>query len=228
MRTGVSYHDEIIVYCGIRKNMSNLWKRDIYRAIFITVVVSVAAIAINSVRDPVLAFAAKKGWITPGTQDRVRAVNIIDDWSHEGKFGFSHLPYRRDDPHTGENDSIIDTSQTQTVIYKIEVEDAKRLFDESECLFLDARTVEEYVNDGHIPGAINWPAANYDQFRRRLIDTIDFNQCLVVYCSNPSCTDSSFLASSLRNEGFTEIYWFEAGMEDWLWMGYPVVFSSEP
>jgi rhodanese-related sulfurtransferase len=208
--------------------MSNAWKRDILNAIIMLLSVAVVAIVINSIRDPVLAMAARRGLISPGTEDRVRALRLIDNWSHEGKVGFRDLPAEPNGTDDGQNGVENGGTQVEPVIYRIDVENAKRLFDEGECAFLDARTPEEYSQNGHIPGAINWPAESYDEYRRVLIDTLGKDQCLVVYCSEPSCNDSSFLSSSLRNEGFTEIYWFEGGMEDWLPMGYPVVFGSEP
>lgn len=200
------------------------WKKDIVTTIWMVVIISVVAVAVNFIRDPVLSAAADKGLISPGTQDRMRALWLIDDWSHEGNPGMTELPGEPGTNGDPENGNSTLPLPNEIVVYRIEVGDARRLFDEGECLFLDARTPEEFELDGRIPGAINWPADRYDEYRRQLIDTIPRDRPLVVYCSNISCTDSSFLASSLRNEGFTEIYWFATGMEEWIPFGHPVEY----
>ncbi len=204
--------------------MWNTWKKEIIRAIWMLVIVALVSLVINHVRTPVLNAAASRGWISPGTAVRMRGLNLIDSWKHEGKPGIAELP---GEPRI-DGTPVPDPVDRQIQIIPIEIVRTKEFYDSGEAVFFDARQPEYYAEEGHIPGALNWDANNYDLYRSDFIDTLERDQPIVAYCIGGACDESYYLAMMLINEGFTEVYLFEGGSEEWMLYGYPVNFGSEP
>ena|SRR3990167_374100 len=64
----------------------------------------------------------------------------------------------------------------------------------------------------HIPGSINIPENQLDQYAPKLFAKHDW---IVVYCSGPSCQVSHKAAEKLQKLGFTNVYRYKGGVEDW-------------
>ena len=83
-------------------------------------------------------------------------------------------------------------------------------------LVLDARP-KLFHRLGHVPGAISFPREDfensYTKFKAQL--EINKNQPLAVYCSGPSCEDSTMVQQALVNLGYKQVSVFHGGWEEW-------------
>jgi rhodanese-related sulfurtransferase len=76
----------------------------------------------------------------------------------------------------------------------------------------------EYFEKEHIPGSINIPAGNEDEFAKRFAADKE----IIVYCASTDCDASPKVAKRLTERGFTEVHDFEAGMKAWKDANYSV------
>lgn len=73
----------------------------------------------------------------------------------------------------------------------------------------------------HIPGAINVPVGS-DDFAERIQAVANKDDEIVVYCQNTDCDASPRAAEKMEKLGFTRVFDYEAGKEDWRDAGLPV------
>lgn len=82
----------------------------------------------------------------------------------------------------------------------------------------------------HIPGSINVPLGNIEEYAKKKL--LDKGEKIVVYCAGFQCRASPNASKKLEEIGYTNVYDFEGGMEDWKDAGYPVekgcTVSCEP
>jgi len=78
---------------------------------------------------------------------------------------------------------------------------------------------EDSYKKEHIRGAINIPSERIGKEAREKFDKDD---PLVVYCSNYDCTASPTAAKKLEDLGFTNVYDYEGGKEEWKQAGLPM------
>ncbi|RMH72477.1 MAG: hypothetical protein D6675_04465 [Gemmatimonadetes bacterium] len=90
-------------------------------------------------------------------------------------------------------------------------------------VFIDARYADLYA-EGHIEGAINIPYDAVMDYMDQLAD-IPPDQLVVVYCDGADCDASKLLAEELITLGYSRIFVFIGGWNEWLAAGYPI--SSE-
>lgn len=77
-----------------------------------------------------------------------------------------------------------------------------------------------YYNDAHLPGAINIP---HDAIRAQAPERLpDKSAEIVVYCANTACQNSGIAARTLENLGYTKVFEYVEGKEDWVNAGLPV------
>jgi rhodanese-related sulfurtransferase len=101
------------------------------------------------------------------------------------------------------------------------LEQTYTLLVEKNALFIDTRYMDEYLT-GHISGAQNLPAnASRDQISNFLQD-ISKSHIIVTYCSSPRCLSSRRLAGFLTYQGYTNVFIYLAGFEEWEKEKYPV------
>jgi rhodanese-related sulfurtransferase len=103
----------------------------------------------------------------------------------------------------------------------ITLPEARVALAEGTALFLDAREPDQYAV-GHIPGAVNLPAYEFDDYFPQAVERIEEASCLIVYCDGAECSDSIQVAERLREFGFSSIFVFEAGHRAWTEAGGPV------
>lgn len=70
----------------------------------------------------------------------------------------------------------------------------------------------EEFEKAHIPGSLNIPADQIGQKARELFSKHDY---IVVYCSSTSCMASHKAGDALEKAGFTNVFRFAGGIEDW-------------
>jgi rhodanese-related sulfurtransferase len=83
-------------------------------------------------------------------------------------------------------------------------------------LLIDARSAEIY-SKGRIGSAINiYPLGdNQDQYFRE-INTLPRDKAIVIYCDGGACDLSHHLAEDLKNFGYTKIFIYKGGWEEWI------------
>ena len=105
------------------------------------------------------------------------------------------------------------------------LKEAKRLFDEEEATFIDARSERSFA-EGHISGAINIPYDKLSEYYETLTSRISHEETAVCYCWGPSCDFSDNLASELRLMGYENVLIFRGGWEKWTENNLPTEISE--
>jgi len=86
---------------------------------------------------------------------------------------------------------------------------------------IDARDEEDFKN-GHIKDAINIPYDYYEDFEF-LLDEVDLERIIIIYCSGGECSLSLDLADYLMQErGFFNVLIYEGGWPEWKESGYEI------
>ena len=104
------------------------------------------------------------------------------------------------------------------IIEIIDLEIAKKFFYDN-VLFIDARDDISF-SEGHITGAIS--PIPHDEMVDNIFNNHGFNEPFVIYCDNEECGFSEDLAYQLQAEGFSKIYVFSGGWNQWLVAKLPV------
>jgi len=94
-------------------------------------------------------------------------------------------------------------------------------------LLLDARSTESY-QAGHLPGAINLPAYEFDDFYPLIRSQFTPNLTIIVYCSSASCQDADLLAEKLQGQQITNILLYRNGFAEWQETGNTIVTGEQP
>jgi len=75
---------------------------------------------------------------------------------------------------------------------------------------------EEQYEERHIPGSINVPNDAPD-FNDRVLQAVPQKDTpVIVHCSSMQCPASTQAARKLKSLGYTEVYDYKAGIEDWV------------
>jgi rhodanese-related sulfurtransferase len=77
-----------------------------------------------------------------------------------------------------------------------------------------------YFQAEHLPGARNMPLDQIDALAPALIP--DKRTPVVTYCAGPTCPNSQIAARQLEALGYSAVYAYEGGKEDWINAGLPV------
>lgn len=92
----------------------------------------------------------------------------------------------------------------------------KQLLDSNEDALVINVLPEEHYEEQHIPGSINIPVKDNDNFVEDVEDTATSkDQRIVVYCANTECPLSGQALSQLEEEGFTNVADYEEGPKGW-------------
>ena len=121
-------------------------------------------------------------------------------------------------------DKKIETVETFKEPKAIKINFAYKLFNDGEN-FIDARSSEEF-SEGHIKGAISIPFYESEKYLN-VINTLNKNDIVVVYCSSNECDISTLSGDELFKMGFKKVYVFVAGWEEWVKNKYPISLSNK-
>lgn len=83
-----------------------------------------------------------------------------------------------------------------------------------------------YYEEAHIPGALNLPHDAVDELAPHLLP--DKDAAVVVYCSNLDCQNSVVATRRLVQLGYTNVYEYEEGKQDWVTAGLPTESGPAP
>lgn len=70
---------------------------------------------------------------------------------------------------------------------------------------------EEYFTKDHIPGSLNIPYENLEEFEHRF----DKSKEIVVYCASTQCSAGPDTAKKLQARGFSNVRDFPGGTKEW-------------
>ena len=76
----------------------------------------------------------------------------------------------------------------------------------------------EYYSKEHLPGAINIPHDQISKMAPELLRNKD--AFIVTYCASTACPNSKIAASALENLGYTNVYEYVEGKQDWVEAGF--------
>jgi rhodanese-related sulfurtransferase len=106
------------------------------------------------------------------------------------------------------------------------MEDAFTLWSEKQAVFIDTREPEEY-GGGHIPGAINLPFEQWDQYWDRVKARLTPQTKIVCYCGGLDCELSLDAARELKVIGYPNAYIFFGGIKKWTDLKLPSETGNE-
>lgn len=76
-----------------------------------------------------------------------------------------------------------------------------------------------YYADAHLPAALNLPHDQVDDLAPQVVP--DKNAPVAVYCSNLACQNSVIASRRLAQLGYTQVFEYEEGKQDWIEAGLP-------
>lgn len=79
---------------------------------------------------------------------------------------------------------------------------------------------EQYWRDWHLPGACNLPHDQVRQLAPALLP--DKSAEIVVYCASATCQNSHIAARVLAQMGYTNVFVYPGGKQDWQEAGLAV------
>jgi len=97
-------------------------------------------------------------------------------------------------------------------------DEVKDRINAGEVVVLEALPPMSYA-DAHLPGALNMPHDQVDELAPRLVP--DKSTDVIVYCANGPCQNSGIAARRLTELGYTSVYDYELGKQDWVEGGLP-------
>ena len=111
--------------------------------------------------------------------------------------------------------------------------DAECPFDGGENYLVDVNLHDAmYINYGHIPGAINITSpyfSNEEEGEKALKDTISNKDAQVVfYCLGPSCPSSRISSEFAVSLGYTNVFKYLGGMQEWKSEGNELIKGEDP
>lgn len=105
-------------------------------------------------------------------------------------------------------------------------EQLKQWMDEKRDFVLIETLPQEKFQEAHLPGAINIPTQD-EAFESKAREAVpDKDEPVVVYCANTECPASPEAAKKLEGMGYTEVYDYEAGKQDWREAGYETLQAA--
>ncbi|WP_328302466.1 rhodanese-like domain-containing protein [Streptomyces sp. NBC_00435] len=78
---------------------------------------------------------------------------------------------------------------------------------------------EQYYKEAHLPGALLLPVDDVDTLAPGLLPDKDAE--VIVYCTGTTCSNSGIAAARLAELGYSNVYTYKDGKEDWIGGGLP-------
>ena len=106
------------------------------------------------------------------------------------------------------------------MIAQISRDDLKSRLDAGQDLTIVEALPEEYFRQAHLPGALLLPHDQVDELAAALLP--DKAATIVVYCASLPCPNSAIAAERLVALGYTAVFEYAEGKQDWIDAGFPV------
>ena len=97
----------------------------------------------------------------------------------------------------------------------------KNALDNREAITLVEALPEKYYMDAHLPNAVQINVDEVDAKAPLLLK--DRSAKIIVYCSNLTCVNSGKVAIRLGQMGYTNVFKYAEGKQDWIEAGFPVM-----
>jgi rhodanese-related sulfurtransferase len=136
-------------------------------------------------------------------QFRPQNIDIVGNWSLEARMT------------TADGDLMI-----------ISLEEAQKLYENQEAIFIDARPEEQY-HEGHITGALCLPWQKVNDYFIEIAEQLDPHQPIISYCDGETCDLSHELTLFLIDMGFTNSRVLVNGWSLWIKAGLPIATGSD-
>jgi len=108
-------------------------------------------------------------------------------------------------------------------VTRIARDELRARIDERDGLIMVEALGPSYFEDAHLPGALNLPHDQVDDLAPEVLPDKDAE--IVVYCSNLACQNSVRVSRRLVELGYTRVFEYEEGKQDWIEAGLPVEVS---
>lgn len=102
---------------------------------------------------------------------------------------------------------------------QLSIDEAYTLFKTKAALFVDARQ-EILYKMAHIKDA-EWIYHQTAKENPKVKD-IKKDQLMIIYCGGPKCEQAEHLVDELEEMGFSSVFLFPGGMDEWRAAGYPI------
>ena len=148
----------------------------------------------------------------------VRFLFINDDYS------LIQLVQEKKSFQSNDIENIEDFLLSLTEPELVDVNMAKKLYDNKMASFIDARDYKDFI-EGHILEAINIPYDTDENYDVNLLDSLRMldNNALIIYCSGGGCTLGKDLSYYLyENQEFYSVLYFEEGYPKWQELDFSV------
>ncbi|PIE62944.1 MAG: hypothetical protein CSA25_02525 [Desulfobacter postgatei] len=103
----------------------------------------------------------------------------------------------------------------------------KQLVESGTMIVIDVRWSEMY-DQGHIPGALNFPVDDFEEQEKELLSNITPEDEILVYCASVTCHDSHTFATRLVDMGFAHVAVYAGGFFEWEEMGFEIESRELP
>lgn len=121
--------------------------------------------------------------------------------------------------HLSMGNAAQSTNMQQHSYTEVHTDELKSWYDQGkEMTVVDARS-KQYYDNTLLPNAIWLP---YDTSDKNLYKALPSKQArIVVYCWSPSCPASKSMADRLVASGYTNVYKYPEGLQEWMQRGFP-------
>jgi Rhodanese-related sulfurtransferase len=123
---------------------------------------------------------------------------------------------------SSKSDAAAKTEKSEAPVgYKeINAHDLKSMIDSKSAItILDAR---KKLSGGILPGAKNLPYDANEKDMAKTLGSLQKNATIIVYCANINCPVSKYLAERLVTMGYTNVYKYPEGIQDWIDKGLTI------
>ena len=103
---------------------------------------------------------------------------------------------------------------------QIDAEEAFRLYETGDVLFVDSRDAGDYEKD-HIPEAVNAPMRKWMDIAGGIESLLPRHRLLVLYCYGAHCGLSTRQGKALLEAGYEKLVVLDYGWATWTKHGYP-------
>jgi len=124
-------------------------------------------------------------------------------------------------PWVTEWDNKIETTAREDGIQVVDLEGMRKVVEAGTHVLLDARPQVDY-EVAHIPGSLSLPSTELNTTFPQVQLLLTAEQPIMVYCSGRSCTESLRLAHFLIEQGYSNVYLFPGGLQQWREAGLPL------
>jgi rhodanese-related sulfurtransferase len=103
-------------------------------------------------------------------------------------------------------------------------DELKAKMESGELFFLAETLARTCYLHTHLPGAVHLSPVSVSQDAPSVLP--HKNALIVLYCSDPSCLASGVVARELETLGYSDVWVYEGGKQDWMEAGLPVEGQS--